>query len=203
VATSPELAVLGLSAQGLTELRHTSIGTAITNAASLPYSDAWGPCCATFLQRLAMHKSKASGSYYLRGHLQYFESVYSSLQELDRVLIGGSPCVLVVQDSQYKDIHNDLARISTEMADGLGWSLDNRHDYRVDTLMARVHPGRARYGGRTNARESVLWFTTSMRLQSKDQGHDRILVTPFDETRSYGNQEMGQEAIGVSGSVGW
>lgn len=162
VATRPELAVLGVGADRLRRLRDTMIGTATIPNTLPTISTEWGPTCEGFLSRVADHPSWGSRNYYWKNHLFYFDGIYRSLTEIDRVLIPGGDCVLVVQDSYYKEVHNDLPAVIEEMAAGLGWSIRKRHRYDARTLMARVHPGAKTYRAQARATESVLRFATAM-----------------------------------------
>ena len=67
-------------------------------------------------------------------------------------------CVLVVQDSYYKDIHVDVTSHMLDMATNLGWGLIQRIDHETSLLMARVNPKAQKYRPSTGATESVLWF---------------------------------------------
>ena len=130
VATMPELAVLGYALQGtFQELRRQLIGTSMVPTSVPEPSLAWGTTCNTFLEQLVHHKSKASKSYYYKNHIQYFDAIYRSLAELHRILIPHGRCILVVQDSYYKDIHNDLPQIFIEMAGANGLQLAHRVDF--------------------------------------------------------------------------
>ncbi len=161
VTTAPELAVLGFASTDARELRDAMIGTStITNAAAdLDFT--WGATCAQLLEDIAVHRSKASSTYYLRTHLQYFDGLARSLRELDRVLRKDAPCALVVQDSYYKEVHNDLPAIVEEMADSIGWTLQNRYDYVSSRHLARVNTRARRYRKASTATESVLLFRSA------------------------------------------
>jgi hypothetical protein len=143
----------------LTALRRTMIGTPAIAASSGEPLDVWGPTCSKFLDAVRTHTSRASSTYYFKTHLQYFASIYNSLAELRRILTPTAPCVLVVQDSFYKDIHNDLPRIFVEMADSIGWSLRHRWDFPIDRTMAAVNHRHHKYRTDVSAVESVLWFS--------------------------------------------
>ena len=81
----------------------------------------WGETATAFLAGVAAHASKASGGYYTKYFRQYYAGMWSSLGELRRVMRDGAPAVLVVQDNYYKDLHNDTAKILSEMAIALGF----------------------------------------------------------------------------------
>jgi DNA modification methylase len=159
VATSVELAVLGLDPRGsLKELRDRMIGTSTIRAVS-PETDArWGDTCIDLIAKISEHTSKSSKSYYYKNHVQYFDGVYRSLMEIGRCLRPGGHCVLVLQDSYYKDIHNNLPQIIAEMADSLGWKLRCRSNFRVARTMAGRNGHSRRYRHSNVATESVLWF---------------------------------------------
>jgi hypothetical protein len=161
VATSLELAFLGFDYKvSVRKLRDRMIGTS-TVRAILPDEDArWGLTCHTFLSQIRDHYSKASRSYYLKTHLQYFYDIYSSLLELNRVLCHAGDCIFVVQDSYYKDIHNDLASIIIEMTSTISWRVVERRDFPVRLILGRVNPLSRYYRASRDAVESMVWFKT-------------------------------------------
>jgi hypothetical protein len=160
MATAVELAVLGIDAtNGLTELRRAMIGGAVVpREAPSPQSE-WGKTCLAFLDRVATHGSKASATYYLKNHLKYFDGVFNSLGEISRVLVDNGTCALVVQDSHYKDVHNDLPRIFVEMGEARNLRLGRQVDFTNTRSMARMHPHARKYWPHLHAKESVLMFT--------------------------------------------
>jgi hypothetical protein len=158
VSTSLELAFLGFDYEILVrKLRDQMIGTS-TIRHILPEEDhRWGPTCSQFLSAMRNHSSKASRSYYLKTHLQYFHDIFVSFLELDRVLCRGGDCIVVIQDSFYKDIHTDLPAIMIEMARSIRWETIGRRDFPV---RPRVNPLSQHYRPPREAVESVLWFKT-------------------------------------------
>lgn len=159
ISTRPELALLGFTpGNGLRELRGRMIGTPTISAQTPEPQPDWGGICLTFLDAVENHASKASRSYYRKSYLQYFHSIYRSLKEIDRVLIAGGYCILVVQDSYYKDLHNDLPAIFGEMGMTVGWEPDKRSDFAIARTMAGVNHHVAKYRSRATAVESVLTF---------------------------------------------
>lgn len=160
VATAPELAVLGFCEEAFSQIRSKLIGTSVVRTGYSEVDFGWGPTCAEFLGAVASHQSKASSGYYLRNHLQYFDGLSASLREIDRVLQCGAPCVLVVQDSYYKDVHNNLPRIIEEMGDALGWIVEDRRNYNASNNLARVNARIRRYRTAVSATESVIAFRT-------------------------------------------
>lgn len=160
VATMPELALLGyLDDKSFRELRDQLIGSSTIAPIPLKTSQDWGPTCNEFLARITQHKSKSSGCYYLKNHIQYFNSIFNSIGELSRILVPEGLCVIVVQDSHYKEIHNDLARVITEMGINFGIGLERREDFPISRTMAEINPRIRRYRTKASAVESVLCFS--------------------------------------------
>jgi hypothetical protein len=159
VATKPELAILGYSTdEDLKALRAQMIGTPTITGNVPPVQTAWGCCCREFLNNVTSHSSVASAGYYLKTYLQYFDSIYSSLTEINRILKRAGQCVLVVQDSYYKEIHNDLPLVFIEMGHSLGWLLKSRDDFIVKHTMADINGKAKKYRSHANTIESVLIF---------------------------------------------
>lgn len=161
VATWAELSLLGFGlASGFEELRHGLIGTATVPKVAPSQSTGWGGTCQKFLSDLRTHTSKASATYYYKSHLQYFQALDRSMSEIARVLKPGAECVLVVQDSYYKDVHNDLPLILTEMVK-MGLTPKGRRDFQLSRTLAGIHPGTRGYRSSFGATESVLVFQKS------------------------------------------
>ncbi|MCU1222033.1 MAG: hypothetical protein JWQ42_126 [Edaphobacter sp.] len=160
IATLPELAVLGIDTKnGLRQLREKLIGTpTIKQHASRNWSESWGPTCEMFLSAVKSHQSRASESYYLKTHEQYFEGIANSLTELSRCLKTNGRCVLVVQDSYYKELYNNLPLIFIEMASQRSLKLDRREDFHVSRTLAGIQPHTKQYRKKFSATESVLCF---------------------------------------------
>ena len=146
MATSAEPSLLGFSPDsGFDRLRRNLMGSATVPKISPTVSTSWGSTCLEFVSRLRNHTSKASETYYYKNHLQYFRSLSSSIREIGRVLRSAGKCVVVVQDSYYKDLHNDLPAILTEMAGSNGLALEGRSDFRLSRTMAGINPGARGY----------------------------------------------------------
>ena len=106
VATLIELAVLGFHpSSGIRPLRQSLLGTSTIDRFAQETELRFGKECDRFLSRLSSHPSKASTSYYLPNHQQYFVGIRNSVAEISRVLKPGGGCVLVVQDSYLSLIH--------------------------------------------------------------------------------------------------
>lgn len=158
VATSIELAVLGCSEEQYGLLRRALTGTSTVPKKVIDPLAAWGATCNSFLEKVARHESKASKGYYLKNHIQYFDSLSKSIKEIGRVLRPTGRAVLVVQDSYYKDLLNDLPEIVNEMAFQSGLHLERRDDFVSEKNMARINKASKKYGTNRPATESVLSF---------------------------------------------
>jgi hypothetical protein len=159
VATLPELSTIGCHNHNpLKRLRDNMIGTPTVSDRNIGIKKEWGDRARHFLSQVGSHNSKASGTYYQKFFCQYFNDFYLSLLELDRVLASGGNCVIVVQDSYYKEVHNDLAGITIDMVANLGWKLESRTDFPVKSLLANVNKSSRQYRKGSKAVESVLIF---------------------------------------------
>ncbi|MFM0077140.1 DNA methyltransferase [Paraburkholderia sediminicola] len=157
-ATRIELAVLGpLLSTDARALGKQMIGSTQVPGISIDIDEKWGKTCARFLETLQKHPSKASGGYYYRTHLDYFDKMSRSIGRMSEALKPGSRAVLVVQDSYYKDVHNDLPKIISEIAGRHGLSLKRREDFHLRS-MSDINPGRQSYKRPSGATESVLCF---------------------------------------------
>ena len=160
VATLPELAILNFDfKQGLRQLRDSLIGTPTICRGAPPVQQlALGPTCVAFLDVVSKHNSRASKSYYLKTHLQYFGSIARSLREVSRCLKTGGKAYLVVQDSYYKEVYNDLPKIFVEIAEMNSLNLFRRENFQVSRSMAGINSGVKRYRSNSKATETVLCF---------------------------------------------
>ncbi len=159
VATKPELAVLGCPfIDGFHELRRSLIGAPVVAERQPCEDESWGTQCLRFLNVVKSHPSRGSANYYHKLFLQYFGDIHSSLKQIDGVLSSKGQCVLVVQDSNYKNQRVDIAQYFEEMTANLGWILKHRIDFEASQLMSRVNTRSRKYGPHRIATESVLWF---------------------------------------------
>ena len=159
VATRPELAVLGFGlATGFSELRQRLMGgVTIRQSATVPRSR-WGRTCLSTLEMIRDHTSKASETYYLRHFLQYFSDLELSFRELRRVISGEKNCIMVVQDSLYKEIHINLPKIAHEMANNFGFELMRKFSYKVSCSFRHLNPRARQHRRRWKPTEVVLLF---------------------------------------------
>lgn len=158
VATLPELAILGFDDENFNFLRRNLIGTSTVERSVPEVSKSWGLTCNLFLENLYNHSSKASKSYYFKNHVQYFDSIYNSFSEISRVLKPNGQVVIVVQDSFYKEIHNDLAQVCNDMGKMNGLEMFKRVDFTTSQTMAGINSEVKKYRNLARATESVLCF---------------------------------------------
>ena len=158
-ATRIELAVLGIGeGTSFESLRRTFLGTPTVPKTAPLWKNAWGEISRKFLEEVRSHPSRASETYYYKGHCQYFEGMQASIAELQRCIKPNGRACVVVQDSYYKDIHIDLPSICTQMAEASGLKLDIRKDFAQQKNLAQLNPRSKAYRARTPASESVLIF---------------------------------------------
>lgn len=158
-ATRIELAVLApLLDASWQELGRQMIGSTRVPLHDIAVDDDWGPTCSAFLKALYRHPSKASKGYYYKTHLDYFEKMGRSLTNLAGALKKNAGAIFVVQDSFYKEIHNDLPTIIAEMAEARGLVLSRREDFYFARSMSGINPRSRAYERGTGATEAVLCF---------------------------------------------
>ena len=157
-ATRPELAALGIGHEGVSSLRRETIGSVLTMGQKSSVNAVWGRTCLRLLDTVRSHPSRASKSYYFNTHARYFDKLFRSIMEIERTLRPGGSVVMVVQDSFYKDIHNDLQAIVTEMAERTGLTYTEQMDFHLPATMAAINSRHKRYRKGHGATESVLWF---------------------------------------------
>jgi SAM-dependent methyltransferase len=159
IATKPELAALGMRLEDdFDKLRKAMIGAPTVRSESSHMQECFGPSCDTFLKAVRQHPSKGSQNYYHKLFVQYFTDMAASLSEITRLLRKSGTCVLVVQDSYYKELHANLARYVSEMAEQSGLSVFDRHEFNWNRNMVRVNSRARKYRDSTDAVESVLWL---------------------------------------------
>lgn len=156
IASRVELAVLGYSKQDLTALRTEMTGTPTIAQLTPEVESAWGAAAADLLATVERHASRASATYYRKYFTQYVDSLWRSLLELRRVLKSDGRAAIVVQDSYYKDVHVDLARIIREMAEALAWEQIDQVDFVIGKTKAAINPRARSWRTDFSATESVI-----------------------------------------------
>jgi hypothetical protein len=158
-ATRLQLAVLApLLTIGKAELSRRMLGSVRVPARDIEADPEWGPTCNVFLDAVKHHTSKASAGYYYKTHLDYFEKMHRSLRSISSVMKPNAAAILVVQDSFYKDVHNDLPLSISEIASVHGLKLRRRENFRLSKTLAGSHPHSKSYRKSFEAVEAVLCF---------------------------------------------
>lgn len=159
VTTQVELSFLYYDSQKLKQLRNEMIGTSTISGVDYSMRSEFGKKTNSFLTKLQKHKSKASASYYYKSHFQYYNSMFNSMNHLSQnVLKDGGGMITVVQDSYYKEIHNDLQSNIIDMGKNLGLKLVKRHDFTSLKSFATLNPKSKKYKSKIKPIESVLCF---------------------------------------------
>lgn len=158
-ATRIELAVMyPLVNMNIEDLRRKMVGSTKVPNHDVVVDSAWGETCNRFIALLKAHPSKASSGYYYKTHVDYFDKMARSLTNIAGGLKPSGAAIVVVQDSYYKDLHNDLPTIITEMAAATGLRLKRRHDFELKRTMAGINPHARNYKRVVGAVEAVLCF---------------------------------------------
>lgn len=159
--TSLEMGVIGLTLDEYSRIRRAMTGTSLTSHVVNRQHVLLGSKTKSLLQSVKHHASRASSGYYYASHLDYYNKTASALRSLAGQTHSNSSMVMVVQDSWYKDIHNDVPALITEMAAKVGFSPAAQIDFPVKRSLADVHPHRLAYKAFRPLTESVLVFRRS------------------------------------------
>jgi len=158
-STRCELAVvqpwLSVSAS---ELSSKMTGTVRVPRSAPHIAEEWGPSCRSFLAKVKSHPSKASSGYYLKNHADYFDKMFRSLGNVVTALKPGAAAIFVVQDSFYKELHNPLPDIVSEMSQGLGLTEVKRNSFTARRSMSMVNVGSRPYRSHQAPTEAVICF---------------------------------------------
>ncbi|MFC4518816.1 DNA methyltransferase [Cupriavidus pinatubonensis] len=158
-ATRVELALISaLLTEDRDALSQRMIGSIKVPTTVSEPSDLWGESALKFLDRLKSHDSKASKTYYYKTHVDYFDKMSKSMKNLQYSLKDKGSAVLVVQDSYYKDLHNDVPTILTEMAENHGLKLARREDFTQNNSLLGINSRSLKYRETSRAIESVICF---------------------------------------------
>ena len=137
-------------------LRRQLIGTTLTSHVETAVTPMWGPGALDFLGSVRAHRSKASAAYYSRYYENYFAALFQSLTSIHQIAGRGVSAAFVVQGSFYKEIYLDLASVTTEMLQGLGWQSSARVDREVMISFTLLNPASRHYPKSHRPVESVL-----------------------------------------------
>ena len=147
-------------------LRNQMMGTpTMTSVAPEEPLSCWGAKAGRFVADVTRHASKASSTYYRKYFLQYYDSLYRSLESIAGVLRPGGACAIVVQDSYYKEVHNDLAGIVQQMGATAGMPVVDRLDFSVPRVRAQMNARARAYRSNFTATESAVILKRSREAQ--------------------------------------
>lgn len=157
-STMPELLILeSIRVANYSSARRQLMGAA---TAKRPANETrLGLTCESLLEKIRTHPSKASGTYYFQSHLSYFNDLAASMTEIGRVLAPSGRVCMVVQDSYYKELHNDLPTIITEMAAHSGIKLVDSFEYRKTKSMCGINKASQAYRSRRTPVEMAILLT--------------------------------------------
>lgn len=163
IATSIELATIRVT--DIRSLREKLIGTSTVKKKIMTPNPLWGETCNTFLRNVQDHTSIASSTYYYKNHLQYFDDIYKSIEQISRILKLNGLFISVVQNSFYKEINNDLAKTLSEMSKNCGLDLIREDHFETKTNMSYINSKSNRYISKKQISESVLIFKNIGNIQ--------------------------------------
>lgn len=155
--TRIEMAILsGLVFCSYPKIKRELLGSVIAPKTACDPDERWGAACLSFLRQVKGHRSKASSGYYYRNHIDYFDKLFRSISHAASAMKLGGAGVFVVQDSFYKDVHNPLPLITSEMLSINDVTLVKQYDFSVTNSMAMRHRYAGSYRSGVAATESVL-----------------------------------------------
>jgi len=158
-ATRVELSILApLLSEHPDSLSRKMTGSTRVPTRQIEEAAEWGHTCHQFLKSVRTHASKASSGYYYLTHLDYFDKMNRSIRNIATSIRPGGKAILVVQDSYYKDIYNDLPAIISEISKSHGLSLVRRENFHSRRSMSRINRSSRIYNRHAGATESVLCF---------------------------------------------
>lgn len=163
IATSIELATIRVA--DIRSLRENLIGTSTVKKEIMAPNPLWGKTCNTFLKNVQEHTSIASSTYYYKNHLQYFDDIYKSIEQISRILKLNGLFISVVQNSFYKEINNDLAKTLSEMSQNCGLNLIREDHFQAKINMSSINSKSNRYISKKQISESVLIFKNIGNIQ--------------------------------------
>ena len=161
IATRIELSVLGISVPEQSALRRTLLGTTTVPSVLPTVAHDIGDSARRVLDTIYEHRSKASRTYYWKWFAQYIGGYAASLAQLSSITSSSGTIGLVVQDSYYKEVHIDLALITTEILSRFGWSVDRAYSFPARRSFAQINPRAIACRDGAQPREHALFFRSA------------------------------------------
>lgn len=138
--TLPELQLLGWHDQEQIEaLRTRMMGTTKMRPSSVAIALP-SPTACNLLKAIAVHPTKASGTYYLRFFRQYFDDMVEFFRWLRSRTTPTCKGIVVIQDSFYKDIKVPIVPIVSEIARHFGFSVETILEEKRNRHMGTLSP---------------------------------------------------------------
>lgn len=154
-----ELAALGLGASAeFRSLRERLMGTPVLRPVEKrQHPQEHVPDVERVLRRVSEHPSYASSGYYFRNLSQYFVDAQASLHQISSKLRSGGVCLIVVQNSYYKEVEIDLPCLYASMAKGAGFRESTiPFSIPVRSFFAGINGRAARHLTERSYREAVV-----------------------------------------------
>ena len=157
--TLPELAVLGARPRIISQLREGATGSPVVSGSTKPsVGDLLSPYARRLVNRIEIHSSKGSRSYYAPWMRNYLVNLQLGLKEIDRTVARNGRIAVVIQDSFYKEVHVDMQRVVQEAMHEYGRTLVHRRDYPAKNLRSRMNPRACSHLSTRENCESLLVF---------------------------------------------
>lgn len=162
-ATLPELLILeSLGLASYASTRSALMGSSVASRPDdLVIPAEWGATCGALLDQIYSHTSKASKTYYFYSHYNYFSDLNSAIGEISRVCKSSAKICIVAQDSYYKEIHNDLPKIISEMASMQGLVPRNIFSYVKKNPISLINASSKIYTRKISTTESAILLIRS------------------------------------------
>jgi DNA modification methylase len=122
-AMSLELALCGLDDGAVNMLRRAMLGGVLSTVTPTSKQE-WGAHALEVIEHIpdaARARDRNDAAYYLGFFARYFEGMYRSLAEIDRVVKPNGSAVIVLQPSRHRGILVDIPLVVAQMAMSLGW----------------------------------------------------------------------------------
>ncbi len=156
--TAPELAVLGITAVAQHALRRTMTGTPLVKGRQTSTRRLRSSTAQSIVGDVLEHPSHGSAGYYGPWIANYFTELEDALLRMATAVRSKGRIGLIVQDSQYKEIHVDLQAVVTETLEASGRTLVHREDHVAPHLMSHLNARARLHKEVRKNHESLLVF---------------------------------------------